>query len=74
MKTRLMLITIVLSLVAGLSACKKEEEGTMEKMGKAVDKAAHDTAEAVDEAAHDAERAVEDAADEVKDAVEDAGD
>lgn len=74
MKTRTVLIALLLALVASLSACKKEEEGTMEKMGKAMDKAAHDTAEAVDEAAHDTERAIEDAADDVKDAVEDAKD
>ena len=74
MKLRIVLIALLLALVAGLSACKKEEEGTMEKMGKALDEAAHDTAEAVDEAAHDTERAIEDAADDVKDAVEDAKD
>lgn len=74
MKMRMVLGALLLALVAGLSACKKEEEGTMEKMGKAMDKAAHDTKEAVEEAAHDAERAVEDAADDVKDAVEDAKD
>jgi uncharacterized protein YjbJ (UPF0337 family) len=74
MKIRNVIVVLLLALVAGLSACKKEEEGTMEKMGKAVDKAAHETAEAVEEAAHDAERAVEDAADDVKDAVEDAKD
>lgn len=73
-KIRIVLMALLLAMVAGLSACKKEEEGTMEKMGKAMDKAAHDTADAVEEAAHDAERAVEDAADEVKDAVEDAKD
>lgn len=74
MQMRLVLLTILLALVASLSACKKEEEGTMEKMGKAMDEAAHDTKEAVEEAAHDTERAVEDAADEVKDTIEDAKD
>ncbi len=74
MQYRTVLIAVALSLVAGLSACQKEEEGTMEKMGKAMDEAAHDTKEAVEEAAHDTERAAEDAADDVKDAIEDAKD
>jgi hypothetical protein len=74
MKLRIVLMALVLALTAGLSACQKEEKGTMEKMGKAIDEAAHDTADAVDEAAHDTERAVEDAADDVKDAIEDAKD
>jgi len=74
MPFRTLLIALALALVTGLSACKKEEEGSMEKMGKAMDKAAQDTKEAVEEAAHDTERAVEDAADDVKDAIEDAKD
>ena len=71
MKSRTLLIVLVLALTAGLAACKKEE-GPMEKMGKAMDQAAEDTQEAVEEAANDSKRAVEDAADDVKDAVEDA--
>ena len=49
MNFRTLLTVLALTLLASLSACKKEEEGTMEKMGKAMDEAAHDTAEAVDE-------------------------
>lgn len=72
MKLRSLLTVLALALVASLSACKKEEEGTMEKMGKAIDQAAHETKDAVQEAANDAGRAIEDAAEEVGEAVEDA--
>lgn len=63
MKLRIIMMTLVLALVASLSACQKEEEGTMEKMGKSIDKAAHDTKEAVKEAAEEVEEAVEDSND-----------
>ena len=71
MKTRTLLTVLTLAMITSVSACKKEE-GTMEKMGKAMDKAAHDTKDATEEAVHDAERAVKDAAEEVEEAVEDA--
>ena len=62
MKIRILLAILALALITSTTACKKEE-GTMEKMGKSMDKAAHDTKEAAEEAVHDAERAVEDAKD-----------
>ena len=72
MKHRIWIFALAVALAVSMSACKKEEEGTMEKMGKAVDSAVHDTKDAVEEAAHDSERAIEDAAEEVEEAVEDA--
>ncbi|HKJ15725.1 MAG TPA: hypothetical protein VJ984_00060 [Xanthomonadales bacterium] len=74
MKIRTCLVALLLALVASVSACKKEEEGTMEKMGKAIDEATEDTRDAVEEAVHDTERAIEDAAEEVKEAAEDEDD
>jgi hyperosmotically inducible protein len=74
MKHNIWILALAFALAASLAACKKEEEGTMEKMGKAVDSAVHDTKDAVEEATHDAGRAVEDAAEEVEEAVEDAKD
>jgi hypothetical protein len=72
MKRTLWILALAIVLAASLGACKKEEEGSMEKMGKAMDEAVHDTKDTVQEAAHDAERAIEDAAEEVEEAVEDA--
>jgi len=63
MKRSIWILALACALVAGLSACKKEEEGTMEKMGKAVDSAVHDTRDAVEEAAEEVEEAAEDAKD-----------
>ena len=74
MKRIIWILTLAVVLGASLGACKKEEEGTMEKMGKAMDDAVHDTKDAVEETAHDTGRAIEDAAEEVEEAVEDAKD
>jgi predicted small secreted protein len=74
MKRNIWILVLAFALAASLTACKKEEEGTMEKMGKAVDSAVHDTKDTVEEAAKDAGRAIEDAAEEVEEAVEDAKD
>lgn len=62
MKLRIFLAMLALALVTSISGCKKEE-GTMEKMGKAMDKAAHETEDAVKEAAEEVEEAVKDAKD-----------
>ena len=74
MKRTIWILVLAIAMAASLGACKKEEEGTMEKMGKAMDSAVHDTKDAVEEAAHDTGRAIEDAAEEVEEAVEDAKD
>lgn len=59
MKSRIFLTMLALALVTSVSACKKEE-GTMEKMGKAMDEAAHETEHAVKDAAEEVEEAVKD--------------
>lgn len=65
MLKRLTILTLALAMAFSLAACKKEE-GPMEKMGKAMDEAAHDAEDAM----KDAGDAVKDAAEDVKEAVE----
>ena len=62
MKSRILLAMLALALLTSVSACKKEE-GPMEKMGKAIDEAAHETEDAVKDAAEEVEDAVKDAKD-----------
>jgi hypothetical protein len=73
MQRNFWIFALIIGLTASLGACKKEE-GTMEKMGKAMDEAVQDTKDAVEEAAQDTGRAIEDATEEVEEAVEDAKD
>ena len=68
MKLRIALSVLVFALIASLSACKKEEQGTMEKLGAKMD----DTAHKMEDTAHDAGDAVKDAAEEVEEAVKEA--
>lgn len=70
MKSRILIGALMLTLMASLPACKKEE-GPMEKAGKELDKTAHEMEKSVKEATHEVEDAVKDAAKEVEEAIED---
>ena len=73
MKATTFLISLMLALAVSVSACKKEEEGPMEKLGHELDDAAHDLEDSVSDAADDVSEAMKDAAEEIEDAAEDDG-
>lgn len=59
MKLKAILTAILAVLMLSAAGCAKEE-GPMEKMGKSLDKAAHDVEEAAEEAAEEVKEAAED--------------
>ena len=59
---------LLMMFIAGVTGC--EQEGTMEKAGKAVDEAVEKTGEAVDEAAEKTGEAVEDVKKDVEESME----
>ena len=62
------LILFITVFTLGITGC--EQEGTMEKAGKEIDKAANDVGNATKEAIKDAGEAVEDAEQKVEEAIE----
>ena len=64
----IILTLLIASFTIGIVGC--EQEGTMEKAGKEIDKAAKVVGEATEEAMKDAGKAVEDAQQKVEEAIE----
>ncbi len=59
MKLSKLFVVMLLAASVSLVACKKEE-GPMEKMGKSIDKAAHDVEKNVKKAEKKAKKAIKD--------------
>lgn len=65
-KISMMTLVFAMSILVGVSGCKKEpkhEEGAMESAGESVDEAADDASDATEEAAEDTGDKVEEATD-----------